>query len=430
MYRSRTGNRTSLLYHRRVRRRTGGRTGELLASLAMRATAALLTDRLHAAGAVPARRRSVRRRLGGRHDRPRYPRRAPRPRPPARRRPAGRLVLDRSVPRRVDGAHLLGARRRDPRALRARLSRSHTRLRGADRSRGRVPHLAAERHARASVRPRAQRLAPRAARDRGPALRRAGGGRRGAASEAGGRRADPSSPSVHVATRRRVRRHRRHRQPSVGLGRGDGRAHALVADLPARGRRAMAPDRRRTGAAVSVDPPTAPAGDIPDRYDSAAVEKRWYPLWEERGYFRADSAAKGKPYSISMPPPNVTGSLHWGHALTMTLQDTLARMKRMDGFNTLWLPGTDHASIAVHVILERMLAAEGQTKEDLGRDSYLARAWQWREESGGTIVRQLRRLGASCDWSRERFTMAAGLSRAVGASCVRLWEEGLIYRAD
>ncbi len=130
----------------------------------------------------------------------------------------------------------------------------------------------------------------------------------------------------------------------------------------------MAPGRRRPGAPVTAPTPSAPTGDIPDRYDPAAVEQRWYPLWEERGYFRADPTAKGKPYSISMPPPNVTGSLHWGHALTMTLQDTLTRMKRMDGFNTLWLPGTDHAGIAVHVILERLLAAEGKTKEDLGRD--------------------------------------------------------------
>ena len=112
---------------------------------------------------------------------------------------------------------------------------------------------------------------------------------------------------------------------------------------------------------MSTPAPSAPTGEISDRYDPAAVEQRWYPLWEERGYFRADPAAKGKPYSISMPPPNVTGSLHWGHALTMTLQDTLTRMKRMDGFNALWLPGTDHASIAVHVILDRMLAAEGKT---------------------------------------------------------------------
>src|SRR5436309_639527 len=173
-----------------------------------------------------------------------------------------------------------------------------------------------------------------------------------------------------------------------------------------------------------------PTPEIPDRYDPTAVETHWYPRWEERGYFRADPAAEGKPFAIAMPPPNVTGSLHWGHALTMTLQDTLTRMKRMDGFNTLWLPGTDHAAIAVHVVLERQLAAEGQTKEDLGRDGFLARAWKWKEETGGTIVRQLRRLGASCDWSRERFTMDPGLSRAVRESFVRLWEEGLIYRDD
>ena len=175
---------------------------------------------------------------------------------------------------------------------------------------------------------------------------------------------------------------------------------------------------------------TAPTSEISDRYDPSAVEERWYPRWEERGYFRADAAATGKPFSIAMPPPNVTGSLHWGHALTMTLQDALTRMKRMDGFNTLWLPGTDHAAIAVHVVLERQLAAEGKTKDDLGREGFLARAWQWKEESGGTITRQLRRLGASCDWSRERFTMDPGLSRAVRESFVRLWQEGLIYRDD
>ena len=171
-------------------------------------------------------------------------------------------------------------------------------------------------------------------------------------------------------------------------------------------------------------------GPLSDRYEPSDVEKRWYPLWEARGHFRADPGAKGKPFSIAMPPPNVTGSLHWGHALTMTLQDTLTRVKRMDGFNTLWLPGTDHAAIAVHVVLERQLAAEGKTKEDLGRDGFLARAWQWKEATGGTIVRQLKRLGASCDWSRERFTMDPGLSRAVRESFVRLWEEGLIYRDD
>src|SRR5947199_35684 len=143
-----------------------------------------------------------------------------------------------------------------------------------------------------------------------------------------------------------------------------------------------------------------------------------------------DHAKPGKPFSIVMPPPNVTGSLHWGHALDMTLQDVLVRMKRMDGFNTLWLPGTDHAGIAVHVVLERQLAAEGKTRQDIGREAFLDRAWQWKEETGGTIIRQLKRLGASCDWSRERFTMDPGLSRAVREAFVRLWEEGLIYRDD
>ncbi|MBI4635204.1 MAG: valine--tRNA ligase [Candidatus Rokubacteria bacterium] len=170
--------------------------------------------------------------------------------------------------------------------------------------------------------------------------------------------------------------------------------------------------------------------EIPDRYEPAAVEARWYPLWESRGYFTADARSRRKPFSIVIPPPNVTAALHWGHALNNTLQDVLVRMKRMDGFNTLWLPGTDHASIAVHVILERQLAAEGTTKENLGREAFLDRAWKWREETGDTIIRQLKRLGASCDWSRERFTMDPGLSRAVREAFVRLWEEGLIYRDD
>ncbi|HYB41697.1 MAG TPA: valine--tRNA ligase [Candidatus Methylomirabilis sp.] len=170
--------------------------------------------------------------------------------------------------------------------------------------------------------------------------------------------------------------------------------------------------------------------EIADRYDPARVETRWYGSWEERGYFHADAASTRRPYSIAIPPPNVTGSLHWGHALNNTLQDILIRYKRMDGFETLWVPGTDHASIAVHVILERLLATEGKTKEDLGRAAFLERAWKWKEESGGTIIRQLKRLGASCDWRRERFTMDPGLSAAVRETFVRLWEEGLIYQGD
>ncbi|MBI2162202.1 MAG: valine--tRNA ligase [Candidatus Rokubacteria bacterium] len=172
---------------------------------------------------------------------------------------------------------------------------------------------------------------------------------------------------------------------------------------------------------------TAP---IPDRYEPSEVEKRWYPVWEERGYFHAAAASPKKPFCIVIPPPNVTGALHMGHAFDNTLQDVLVRMKRMDGFNALWVPGTDHAGIATQYVVERHLAAEGKSKEDLGREAFVARVWRWKEESGGTIIRQLKRLGASCDWSRERFTMDPGLSRAVREVFVRLWEEGLIYRDD
>ena len=170
--------------------------------------------------------------------------------------------------------------------------------------------------------------------------------------------------------------------------------------------------------------------EMSDRYDPSRVEAHWYGVWDERGYFHADPASPKRPYSIVMPPPNVTGSLHWGHALDNTLQDILVRYKRMDGCETLWLPGTDHAGIAFQVVLERQLAAEGKSKEDLGREAFLARAWKWKEESGGTIINQLKRLGASCDWSRLRFTLDPGLSAAVRETFVRLWEEGLIYQGD
>jgi valyl-tRNA synthetase len=173
-----------------------------------------------------------------------------------------------------------------------------------------------------------------------------------------------------------------------------------------------------------------PSPAIPDRYEPASVEARCYPTWEAAGYFHAEPTAPGPAFCIVIPPPNVTGSLHMGHAFTFTLQDILIRMKRMDGFNTLWMPGTDHAGIATQYVVERQLATEGKTKEDLGREAFVARVWQWKEESGGAIFRQLRRLGASCDWVRERFTMDPGLSRAVREVFVRLWEEGLIYRDD
>ncbi|HZP38185.1 MAG TPA: valine--tRNA ligase [Methylomirabilota bacterium] len=170
--------------------------------------------------------------------------------------------------------------------------------------------------------------------------------------------------------------------------------------------------------------------EIADRYDPTRVEPRWYAVWEERGYFHADAASPKKPYCIVIPPPNITGSLHLGHALNNTLQDILIRYKRMDGYNALWMPGTDHAGIATQYVVERQLEKEGKTKEDLGREAFVARVWKWKEESGGTIIRQLKRLGASCDWARERFTMDAGLSAAVREVFVRLWEEGLIYQGD
>ena len=170
--------------------------------------------------------------------------------------------------------------------------------------------------------------------------------------------------------------------------------------------------------------------EISDRYDPTSVEARWYGEWERRGYFRGDPSASGKPFSIVIPPPNVTGSLHMGHAFTFTIQDVLVRYKRMDGFNTLWQPGTDHAGIATQYVVERQLATEGKRKEDLGRETFVARVWQWTEEAGGTIINQLKRLGASCDWSRLRFTLDPGLSAAVREVFVRLWEDKLIYQDD
>ena len=165
-------------------------------------------------------------------------------------------------------------------------------------------------------------------------------------------------------------------------------------------------------------------------YDPKAVEGKWYDFWMEHELFRADETSDAPPYSIVIPPPNVTGSLHMGHALNNTLQDILIRTKRMQGYNALWVPGMDHAGIATQNVVERQLAEEGKTRHDLGREKFIERVWKWREESGGTIIHQLKRLGASCDWSRERFTMDEGLSRAVKEVFYRLYHEGLIYRGD
>lgn len=162
-------------------------------------------------------------------------------------------------------------------------------------------------------------------------------------------------------------------------------------------------------------------------YNPAALEQRWYKIWEDKGYF-APSQSPGPAYCIMIPPPNVTGSLHMGHAFQDTIMDALTRYHRMRGENTLWQAGTDHAGIATQMVVERQLAATGQSRHDLGRDAFIARIWNWKAESGGNITRQLRRLGASLDWSRERFTMDPALTEAVREVFVRLYEEKLIYR--
>ena len=164
-------------------------------------------------------------------------------------------------------------------------------------------------------------------------------------------------------------------------------------------------------------------------YDPHRVEEQWYPYWVGQGYFRADENSKRKAYSIVIPPPNVTGVLHIGHALNNTLQDILIRFKRMEGYNVLWLPGTDHAGIATQNVVERQLAEKGLSRHALGREKFIERVWKWKEQSGGTIINQLKKLGASCDWSRERFTMDEGLTEAVKEVFIRLYQEGLIYRS-
>ncbi len=161
-------------------------------------------------------------------------------------------------------------------------------------------------------------------------------------------------------------------------------------------------------------------------YDPREIEQRLYQRWEANGWFAA--SGRGQPYSIVIPPPNVTGTLHMGHAFQHTLMDTLTRQHRMDGYNTLWQPGTDHAGIATQMVVERQLNAEGKHRRDLGRDGFVERVWQWKEQSGGTILRQERRLGNSVDWSRDRFTMDEGLSEVVTDVFVRLYEDGLMYR--
>ena len=168
--------------------------------------------------------------------------------------------------------------------------------------------------------------------------------------------------------------------------------------------------------------------EIPKVYDPSKVEQKWYKFWEENMLFTPEEDSSKKPFVIMIPPPNITGNLHMGHALDNSIQDVLIRYKKLQGFNTLWLPGTDHAGIASQNVVAQALRKEGKTKEQLGREEFLKRVWKWKEEYGGNITRQLRRLGCALDWTRERFTLEEGLSRAVSREFITLYNQGLIYR--
>ena len=168
--------------------------------------------------------------------------------------------------------------------------------------------------------------------------------------------------------------------------------------------------------------------ELPTRFDPKDFEDRLYRSWDEAGWFTPSADATRPRFSIVIPPPNVTGRLHIGHALVNTLQDIVTRWKRMSGFNTLWLPGTDHAGIATQMVVERELNRQGISRWELGREKFVEQVWKWKEEHGDVIRHQLERLGASCDWTRMRFTLDEGLSQAVRHVFVRLYEDGLIYR--
>lgn len=170
--------------------------------------------------------------------------------------------------------------------------------------------------------------------------------------------------------------------------------------------------------------------NLPKTYDPKDFEDRLYDYWNENGHFKAYVDEKKKPFTIMMPPPNVTGSLHMGHALNNTIQDILIRWKRMEGYSALWLPGTDHASISTESRVVNKIKSEGKTKEALGREGFLEEAWEWTDKYGSTIKNQLKKLGVSCDWSRERFTLDEGLSHAVEEVFIRLYDKDLIYRGD
>ncbi|MDD5356203.1 MAG: valine--tRNA ligase, partial [Candidatus Omnitrophica bacterium] len=170
--------------------------------------------------------------------------------------------------------------------------------------------------------------------------------------------------------------------------------------------------------------------ELPTRYNPSEVEDKWYKYWQENNIFSAKADSAKKPFSIVIPPPNVTGILHMGHALNNTIQDILIRHHKMLGESSLWMPGTDHAGIATQNVVEKDIAKQGLKRQDLGREKFLERVWQWREQYGSTIINQLKKLGASCDWQRIRFTMDEEYSKAVKEVFVRLWNDGLIYQGD
>jgi valyl-tRNA synthetase len=215
-------------------------------------------------------------------------------------------------------------------------------------------------------------------------------------------------------------------RPSHPAGRAD-EPDQLIRNAPAARRRIRTvTDNTQRG------PATGPISDpeLPTQYTPAAVEGALYERWVERGYFEADAKSDKPPYTIVIPPPNVTGTLHLGHAFQHTLMDALTRRKRMQGFEALWLPGMDHAGIATQNKVEQQLAEEGKSRQDIGREAFVARTWRWKEEYGGRILGQMRRLGDGVDWSRERFTMDEGLSRAVQTIFKKLYDDELIYRAE
>ena len=172
------------------------------------------------------------------------------------------------------------------------------------------------------------------------------------------------------------------------------------------------------------------AKELEKNYNPSDIEQRTYEKWLNKKYFHAEVNKDKKPFTIVMPPPNITGQLHMGHALDNTLQDILIRFKRMQGYEALWLPGTDHASIATEARVVETLKSEGLTKEGLGREKFLERVWNWKKQYGGRIVEQLKKIGSSCDWDRERFTMDEGCNKAVKEVFVKLYNKGLIYRGE